>query len=449
MGKHKPDSILKAVKKGVGGVGVVHSKITAEVAIERMPLPQTVVIPMSQHIGAPCEPLVRVGDSVKAGQLIADSDKFISAPIHASISGTVTAVGDVMLSNGRTSKAVTITSDGRDDNFADFRVPTVTDNASLCEAIRASGLVGLGGAGFPAHVKYRISPDKPIDTLIVNAAECEPYITVDYRECKDHGDEIIDGVYKLAKYCGFKRVIIAVEDNKPDAIKILKDVADSDIARGNLVRLMTLKSRYPQGAEKMMVLSATGRTVPEGALPADVGCIVSNVASVAFISRYLKSGKPLISRSVTVSGDAIASPKNIRVPVGISVREIIDYCGGFSADPYKILLGGPMMGTATDSIDVPIVKSNNAVLAFTEKGLGEKKKRNCIRCGRCHEACPMSLFPTEIEKYALAGDAEELKKLGIGVCMECGSCAYSCPAAKPLVQYMRLAKSVVREAGAK
>lgn len=449
MGKLKPDAVLKAVKKGMGGVNVVHSKITAEYETVRIPTPDTVVIPMQQHIGAPCDVLVRPGDAVKAGQLIGDSDKFVSAPIHASISGTVTSVGDVRLANGKICKAVTISSDGRTDNFANFTAPTVTDNASLCAAIRASGLVGLGGAGFPAHVKYRISPDKPVDTLIVNAAECEPYITVDYRECKDHGEEIIDGVYKLAKYCGFKRVIIAVEDDKPDAVKTLKALADSDIVRGNLVRLMTLKSKYPQGAEKMAVLSATGRTVPEGGLPADVGCIVSNVASVAFISRYLKSGKPLISRSVTISGDAIAEPKNIRVPIGMSVKEAIEFCGGFSTEPYKVLLGGPMMGTAIDSLDVPLVKNNNAVLAFTEKGLGVKKKRDCIRCGRCHEACPMGLFPTDIEKYALLGDAEELKKLGTGVCMECGSCAYSCPAAKPLVQYMRLAKSVMREASVK
>lgn len=449
MGKLKPDAILKAVKKGVGGVNVVHNKKTAEVETVRIPTPEKVVIPMSQHIGVPCVPVVKVGDSVKAGQLIGDCDKFISAPIHASISGTVTAVGDVTISNGKLCKAVTITSDGQTNCFADFTPPVVTDNESLCDAIRKSGLVGLGGAGFPSHVKFRVSPDKPIDTLIVNAAECEPYITVDYRECKDNGKDIIDGVYKLAKYCGFKRVIIAVEDNKPEAVKTLKELADSDIARGNLVRLMTLKSRYPQGAEKMMVLSATGRRVPEGALPADVGCIVSNVASVAFISRYLKTGKPLISRSVTVSGDAVAEPKNIRVPIGMSVRDAIDFCGGFSSEPEKILLGGPMMGMAIEDIDVPLVKSNNAILAFTASGLETKKRRDCIRCGRCHDACPMSLFPTDIEKYALAGDAEELKKLGTGVCMECGSCAYSCPAGKPLVQYMRLAKSVMREAGIK
>ncbi len=449
MVKLRPDAVLRAVKKGTGGVSVVHNKITAEFETVRIPMPHSVTLPMLQHIGAPCEPTVTVGDTVKAGQIIGDSDKFICAPIHASVSGIVTAVGDVKLSNGKMCKAVTVTSDGRTDNFAEFTPPAVTDNASLCEAIRQSGLVGLGGAGFPAHVKYRISPDKPIDTLIVNAAECEPYITVDYRECKDHGSNIIDGVYKLAKYCGFKRVIIAVEDNKPDAVKTLRALADSDTVRGNLVRLMTLKSRYPQGAEKMMVLSATGRKVPEGALPADVGCIVSNVASVAFISRYLKTGKPLISRSLTVSGDAIAEPKNIRVPIGMSVREAIEFCGGFSAEPYKVLIGGPMMGMSAEDLDVPIVKSNNAILAFTEKGLNVKKARDCIRCGRCHEACPMNLFPTEIEKFALRGDGEELKKLGTGVCMECGSCAYACPAAKPLVQYMRLAKSVMKEAGIK
>ena len=284
---------------------------------------------------------------------------------------------------------------------------------------------------------------------MVNAAECEPYITVDYRECLENSWNIMNGVYTLSELLGLKRVVIAVEDNKPEAIKILKNIADQDIDKGNIVRLMTLKSRYPQGAEKMMVLSATGREVPAGKLPADVGCIVMNVGSVAFVARYLATGKPLVSRTVTVSGDCIRNPMNIRVPIGTSMKDIIDFCGGFTAEPAKILSGGPMMGTAITDLNVPLLKSNNAVLAFTKKGAGLKKETQCIHCGRCHAACPMGLMPTNIEKYALLKDAETLTKMGTMVCMECGSCAYSCPGGKPLVQYMRLAKSVIREAAKK
>lgn len=449
MGKLKPDAILKAVSKGRGGVYVAHNKLTAEKETVRITPPEIVTLPMSQHIGAPCTPTVKKGDKVYVGQLIGDSDKYVSAPIHASVSGTVTAVQDVKLANGKMAPAVTIESDGEMKLFDGLEPPVVTDKASLITAVRNSGLVGLGGAGFPSHVKLNTPPEKEIDTLIINAAECEPYITVDYRECIENSENIMNGVYLLQEILGFKKVIIAVEDNKPKAIKILKEIADSDIDHGNAVRLMTLKSRYPQGAEKMMVLSATGRKVPIGALPADVGCIVMNVASVAFISRYIKTGKPLTSRSVTVSGNCIKTPQNVRVPVGMELQQIIDFCGGFTEEPYKVLSGGPMMGAAVVNTQVPLLKSNNAILAFAKSGARIKPERECIRCGKCHEACPMSLIPTQIEKYANIGDAEALSKLGTSVCMECGSCAYSCPAGKPLVQHMRLAKEVMRKAGVK
>ncbi|MCH5197984.1 MAG: electron transport complex subunit RsxC [Oscillospiraceae bacterium] len=447
MGKLRPDAILKAVSKGRGGIFVSHNKLTAENETVRMPDPERVVLPMLQHIGAPCTPTVKKGDSVAVGQVIGDSDKFLSVPIHASVSGTVESVSDVKLANGTTAPAVTIKSDGEMRLFEGLTPPVVNSKEDLIKAVRASGLVGLGGAGFPSFVKLTVSPEKPIDTLIVNAAECEPYITVDYRECIENSWNIMNGVYTLAELYGFKRVIIAVEDNKPQAIKILKGIADKDIDKGNVVRLMALKSRYPQGAEKMMVLSATGRKVPAGGLPSDVGCIVMNVGSVAFVARYLATGKPLISRTVTVSGDCIKNPMNLRVPIGTLMQDIVDFCGGFIKEPVKILSGGPMMGTAITDLGVPLLKSNNALLCFSKKNAGFKPESQCIHCGRCHNACPMGLMPTEIEKYAALKDAETLVSLGTAVCMECGSCAYSCPAGKPLVQHMRLAKSVMREAG--
>lgn len=448
MSKKAP-GVLTAVRRGRGGVSVSHNKNTAEMPVERMPIPQRVVLPMQQHIGVPCVPVVKVGDIVGVGQKVGDSDKFVSAPIHASVSGKVVAVGDVKLANGIITKGVTIESDGEMRLYEGIEPPVVTNKAELCAAVRESGLVGLGGAGFPTHVKLNIPEDKEIDTLIINAAECEPYITVDYRECIENAENVLKGVEILKKILGFKQVIIAIEDNKPKVFEIMKEIADRDNDKDDAIKLMTLRSRYPQGAEKMMVLSATGRKVPPGKLPADVGCVVMNVASVAFVARYLETGKPLVSRSVTVDGGAIKEPKNLRVPIGTNIQDIIDFCGGFKSEPRKLISGGPMMGLAICGTDAPICKQNNAILAFDDRKDLLKKERDCIRCGRCVDVCPMSLMPTSIERYSRAKDAEKLKDLNVMVCMECGSCAYACPSGRPLVQYMRLAKQVLREESAK
>jgi electron transport complex protein RnfC len=261
--------------------------------------------------------------------------------------------------------------------------------------------------------------------------------------------DILAGVYLLKDFLGFKQVVIAVEDNKPEAFKVLKSIADHEIDKHDEVKLMVLESKYPQGAEKMMVQSATGRRVPPGKLPADVGCVVMNVASVAFIARYIKTGKPLVSRSLTIDGSAISEPKNVRVPVGTSISEIIEFCGGFKTDPCKILTGGPMMGLAIVGTDLPVLKQNNAILAFAHDDAVLKPETDCIRCGRCATACPMSLMPTNIVRAAKTKDVSMLKAAGVTVCMECGSCAFACPAGKPLVQHMRLAKAILREEGNK
>lgn len=447
MSKLKVSGVLKAVVKVRGGVKVDHQKNTAEAEVVRIPEPQKVVLPMQQHIGAPCTPTVKVGDTVAIGQIIGDSDKFVSAPIHASVSGKVSAIGNVKLPNGAVVQGVTIESDGERRLYDGIEPPKADTKEEFLKAIRASGLVGLGGAGFPTHVKLNVPPDKNVDTLVINAAECEPYITVDYRECIDNSWDILSGIHIIKDMLGIENVIIAVENNKPKAFEVLKRIADSDNYSGDHIKLMSLESRYPQGAEKMMVQSATGRKVPPGKLPADVGCIVMNVASVAFVARYIKTGKPLVSRSLTVDGSAIAEPKNVRVPIGTSIADIIDFCGGFKEEPRKIITGGPMMGLSITGTDLPVIKNNNAILAFTEKDAKLMQEGDCIRCGRCAAACPMSLVPTLIERYTKAGDTDALKKIGVNVCMECGSCAYSCPAKKPLVQTMRAAKAFLREAG--
>ena len=440
--------VISPAKKGRGGAKVPHHKTnTEQLQAVRMPVPNTVVMSMQQHIGAPCTPTVKVGDTVTVGQVIGDSDKFICAPIHSSVSGKVTAVKDTVLANGRIAPAVTVESDGEMTLCPDVKPPVINNTDDFIKAVRDSGLVGLGGAGFPSHVKFHISPDKPIDTLVINAAECEPYITVDYRECVDNTLYIIKSIHLIKQYLGIKNAVIAVEDNKPKAIEMLKQVADK-VGDGS-IKVMQLKSRYPQGAEKMIVYSATGRKIPFGKLPADVGCIVMNVASTAFIGRYLETGKPLVSRSLTVDGSAIVHPQNVRVPIGTNLNELIEFCGGFKGELGKVIAGGPMMGTSLCSTNVPIIKSYNAVLAFSKDDKLIKPETDCIRCGRCSEACPMGLMPTNIMRSVKAKDIEGLKKSSVMACMQCGTCAYSCPAGKPLVQYLVLAKDMLREESGK
>ena len=432
-----------AIKTTGGGVNVPHRKNTKDLSCIRIPTPETVVIPMQQCIGTPCTPLVKVGDKVKVGQKIGDSDKFVSAPVHASVSGTVKAISDIRISNGNLSTAVIIESDGLMELSEEVKPPRVENVEDLLKAVRESGIVGLGGAGFPTHVKLNIPEGKKIDTLIINAAECEPYITVDYREALDNSWDVLSGVYTLAEILKIENVVIAVEDNKPEAIKVLRAIQKQSDTDARITTVMKLKSKYPQGAEKMMVLSATGRKVPLGGLPADVGCIVMNIGTVAFISRYLKTGKPLISRSLTVDGDCVAEPKNVRVPIGTKISDVLDFCGGLKDEPDKILMGGPMMGVAICDIDAPILKQNNAILAFKKEET--KKELPCIKCGKCVEACPMNLVPSFLKKATDHKDIDKLKKLGINACMECGCCAFTCPSGIPLVQHFRLAKQYLRE----
>jgi len=445
----KIEGVLKPVMKGHGGIHVSHNKNTSKCEIVRIPTPAKVVLPMQQHIGAPCTPTVAVGDMVKIGQVIGDSDAFVSAPIHATVSGKVTAIGPVKVANGSMVQAVTIESDGEMALYEGLKAPEINSKDDFLKAVRASGLVGLGGAGFPTHVKLAFKEDSGVDTLIINAAECEPFITVDHRECIDNSWDVLSGVYTLKELLGFKYVYIGIEDNKSDAFTQLMKVAADEADWDDTVKLVMLPSQYPQGAEKVLIQSVTGRQVPPGKLPSDVGVVVMNVQSVSFLGRYLKTGKPLVSRSLTVDGSAITEPKNIRVPIGTLISDIIDFCGGFKGTPYKVISGGPMMGMSIYDVNVPLLKNNNAVLAFSADTVKVKTERACIRCGRCVDACPMSLMPTKIETRAHLKDADGCAAAGAMTCMECGSCAYACPSGRPLVQYMRLAKAVIREESAK
>ena len=434
-----------------GGAAVPHHKNTWDIPSSTMPPPEKVILPMQQHIGAPCIPTVKKGDHVYVGTVVGDSDAYVSAPVHASVSGTVTEITQVMLTGGQMTQAVVVESDGKmEKDPAIAPPPPITTKEELAKAARAAGLVGLGGAGFPAHVKLNVPEGKTIDTLLVNVAECEPYVTSDHREALENGRNVLEGVYKIKEILGVHRVILAVENNKPDVIQKLTEIAD-DPTRDplNQVRVLPLKSRYPQGAEKVLVQACTGRKVPEGKLPADVGCLVMNIGSVSFLASYLRTGMPLTQKRVTIDGSAIAHPQNVIVPVGTPIKDVVAFCGGYKAEPKKLLMGGPMMGVAITSDELPILKQNNAILAFAAQDALLREPTACIRCGRCVAACPMSLMPTKLEQAAQRKDPEALQSLHVMTCMECGCCAYACPAGRRLVQAIRLGKSIVKKQGGK
>lgn len=427
-----------------GGVHAPHRKNTAGAESVRMPPPAEVYIPMQMHIGAPCTPTVKVGETVLVGQVIGDSDRPFSAPIHASVSGKVKDIRKIALGGGGMAEAVVILSDGQMTPIP-VSPPKVENVADFVAAVRACGLVGLGGAGFPTHIKLNVPEGKKIDTLLINAAECEPYLTADNREIIEDSWAVMSGIYAVKNMLDIHRVLICIEDNKPKAIQILKEIASSSADEKDEVRVLSLHATYPQGAEKVLIKAATGREVPPGKLPADVGCVVMNVTSVAVLSRYLKTGMPLTEKRLTVDGGAIAEPKNVIVPIGTAVSDVIDFCGGFREEPGKVLFGGPMMGIALDDLCVPVVKNNNGITALTREEAAPRPVTACIRCGRCMAACPMRLSPLMLERAVARGDKEALARYDVMSCMECGCCAFTCPASRPLVQAMRLGKALLRE----
>ena len=432
-----------------GGAHVPHYKNTAESETVVMDPPEKILLAMSQHIGAPCMPTVKVGDTVEVGQIVGDSGQAVSAPIHSGVSGKVTGMPTLMLPGGRTTQALEITSDGEQRLHESVQPPVVNNREDFLKAVRQSGLVGLGGAGFPAHIKLNPPNIDEVDTLIINAAECEPFITADYRECMENSWDIVSGVQTVMEFLAVRQVIIAIERNKPAAIKELSQIAASVSKPGREVRVKALPARYPQGAEKVLIATCTGRRVPPGKLPADVGCVVMNVTSIAVLSRYLKTGMPLLQKRLTVDGSTIAHPQNVLVTIGTPIKDVIAFCGGYQGTPGKLLMGGPMMGLALMDDELPVLKQNNAILAFSQEDAAVDPITPCIRCGRCVAACPMQLMPTDIARAYSAKDVDAMKRLDVATCMECGSCAYSCPAHRPIVQTMRMAKEAVRQASIK
>ena len=437
-----PESVLRPVRLIRGGVRLNHQKNTAELETVVMPAPDTVYIPMSQHIGAPCNPTVKKGDTVFVGTLIGEPGGFVSAPVHSSVSGTVSDVKDLTVGNGTLQKYVIINSDGKMEKDPSLKPFSVKNHADLVEAAKQCGLVGLGGAGFPAHIKLSPSGETKIDTLIINAAECEPYITSDYRECVESLKDVVEGVYLIKENLGIERAVIGVESNKPKAIELLMQVAADRRDKDDSIKIMKLPSKYPQGAEKVIIYSATGRKLPAGKLPSDVGCIVMNITSVATLYRFITTGMPLVSKRITVDGTAVGEPKNLSVPIGTPIKEILNFAGVNTEQADRILMGGPMMGSPVVSADSVLEKRNNAILVM--KDPKPQPQTACIRCGRCASACPMTLYPAMVETALTLGNYEKLKSLNINYCMECGCCSYVCPAKRPLTQVMRTAKAEIR-----
>lgn len=413
--------------------------------IEAMPAPDQVILPVSMHIGAPAKPIVKVGDTVDMGQPIAEAGGFVSAPVHATVSGKVIAVEPRLHQNGSKVMSIVIENDKEDrlhKSVHPYDFASMT-NEERIECIRSAGMVGHGGATFPTHVKIQSGIGK-CDTIIVNGAECEPYITSDHRLLLERPEEVVGGLKMLADIMGVQNAIIAIEENKTDTFPKIEELIKDD----NRLKLYPLKCKYPQGAEKQLINACTGREVPSGKLPADAGCAVFNVDTTGAIYRRFTTGMPVVRRVVTVSGSAIANPKNLESRIGTPIEKLIDVCGGFKEAPNKLLAGGPMMGVAQFSLEVPVMKGTNAFLAFC----GEEDKRveepNCIRCGKCINACPMHLMPMMMNAYGNAGDYDKCVELGAMDCIECGSCAYVCPARIQLVQRFRLTKLHVQQARA-
>jgi len=423
-----------------GGATVPHRKTTADRATVAMPPPPKVIIPLLQHIGVIGEPRVQKGDQVRVGQILGDSDKVMSAPVHSSVSGTVTAVDFMLWAGGVQVMTVEIQSDGKQEPHPDLAPPVIQSKQDFLQAVRNSGLVGLGGAGFPVHVKLNPPAGTKLDTLVINAAECEPYITSDYREILENSWNVLGGIQLVMQNLGIPRCLIGIEDNKPEAIAELKKVC----SRAKNVSVVTLPTRYPQGAEKMLIWATTKRAVPAGKLPSDVGVVVMNVTSVAFLSEYIKTGMPLIKKKVTVAGPLVKNPQNVDVLVGTPLADVFNFVGGLKGEPTKVIMGGPMMGVAQHSLETSIVKNTNALLAFgLEEGVLPPATA-CLRCGRCVTACPMNLLPLELSRAALRNDAEALSQYGVAACIECGSCSFVCPAKIHLVQAIRLGKTQAR-----
>jgi len=426
--------------------GGVHPKeykeLTENLAFEYFPAGDEIILPLSQHLGKEAKPLVKKGDDVILGQLVAQADGFISANIHSSVTGKVLSIGKEITPLGFPKDSIVIKAS---ENSVDkkFTFPELDPYSVTPEEIRQrvadAGIVGQGGAAFPTYVKLTPPKDKVIDVVIINGCECEPYLTRDYRLMLEYPDQLISGLKLIMKALGVKKGIIGIEDNKPEAIKILSHKIKYEESLG----VISLQTKYPQGAEKMLIKAVTGREVPPGKLPLDVGVVIQNVGTAIAIHDAVVNGKPLTTAALTVSGLGIRNPKNLFVPVGTPIQNVIDFCGGVTEDAVKIIVGGPMMGIAQFDLQAPVMKATSGILVLTKKEVSENDETPCLRCGQCVDACPLNLMPTRLARLSQLKRFEDAEGIGITVCMECGTCAFTCPANIPLVQWIRSGKQKV------
>lgn len=428
-----------------GGIHIDDHKNTRRCVVEKMPPPKFVSIPMSQHIGVHAVPCVKVGDIVDRGQVIGQVDKGLGVPVHASVSGKVTEIIEKNSASGQKIRTVVIENDGENRLAPNIKPwekklsETTTDE--IIDIIRSSGICGMGGATFPTHEKIRSALGK-IDRLIINCAECEPYITANHRLLLENPDAVINGLKILMKAFSLREGVIAVEDNKADAIAKLEE----RLKGSDLIKVRVLKTKYPQGDERQLIYALTGKEIPTGKLPADVGCSVFNAETCAAIFSAFVNGMPLIERIITVDGDCIRNPKNILAPIGTSYIDIIEYCGGLTQEPKKIISGGPMMGVAQWDINSVVTKGTSAILILSDDTSSKYvEEPNCIRCGRCVRCCPMRLMPNYLAVFSRQGKLDMAEQFDVMSCVECGSCSYSCPGHVPIVQYIRAAKGQIND----
>jgi electron transport complex protein RnfC len=439
--------VIRRFRSFLGGIHPPYRKeLSATRPIEAPPLPERVVVPLLQHIGMPTEPVVAVGDPVRTGQVIGEAKGPISARVHATLSGTVTAIGNYPHASGREVRAVVIESDGADTwvplEPCDDPEPLSPD--ALRDRVAKAGIVGLGGATFPTPVKLKPPEEKPVHTLIVNGAECEPYLTADHRLMVEEAGRIVSGVRLIARILGVRRVCLGIEDNKPDAVAAMQQALGGGEGFTAEVTLGVLPTKYPQGGEKQLIAVLTGLEVPSGGLPVDLGVVVHNVGTAAAVHDAVVLGKPLVERVVTVTGEGVSRPGNARARLGTPARVLIEHFGGTTAEVGKVVFGGPMMGMAQYDLGVPVIKGTSGILVIPKAAVPEGEIRPCIRCSACIEVCPVGLLPNMISVCAEQLAFPEAEGYHPFDCIECGCCSYVCPSYRPLVQMIRFAKTEVR-----
>jgi electron transport complex protein RnfC len=419
-----------------------YKELTEHCAFEVMPLPEEIILPLSQHLGKEAKSLVKKGEDVKPGQMIAQAEGFVSAPVHSSVAGKVMSLGKEQTSSGFPKDSIVIKRNGTIESENILLEPlnpeTITAD-EIRERVSLAGIVGQGGAAFPTSVKLTPPKDKIIDVVILNGCECEPYLTRDYRFMIERPDDLISGLKLIMKALGVKRGVIGIEDNKPEAIELISNKVKYEHG----LEVISLKTKYPQGAEKMLIKAVSGREVPPGKLPLDVGAVIQNIGTAIAIHDAIVKGEVLITAALTVSGKGIKNPKNLIVPVGTPIQNVIDFCGGVTEDAAKIVVGGPMMGVAQFDLQAPVMKATSGILVLTKDEVVENPETPCLRCGQCVGACPLNLMPTKLARYSQLNRFEDAEGAGVTVCMECGTCAYTCPANIPLVQWIRLGKQKV------